>query len=369
MRDWIFFPLWGLELAENGLGLEKAIFGDATVVTRSFIRDQAPAHPLTAAMMSGEGLRRVVEASPAEFGGPAPVSRLIDIPPDCFIAVRRRKPEDAVRYAESVRTLLTASFVLTSGQAKGFAMTPLSLHWAAPPYRVMLDEKSQLQTQYKIVVSNLIHLTPVSVTHKQLREAWNTGSAIQGSWRMWRNDPLSKVLIGDWGSLSSLRKRIRSAASTLARAMESTDMTVSTLFAVVALEMLLKDGATDFAEMEELASSIFDGAGGPKEISRLFEARHKVAHEAAVREEQELHSQEVVATWITVSLAAMAAEELTTVDELLTHLRGRVQARKLATQFREQGKIDLADQIETASTFVKKPTSKVNPNDQGTPSA
>jgi hypothetical protein len=59
----------------------------------------------------------------------------------------------------------------------------------------------------------------------------------------------------------------------------------------------------------------------------------------------------------------MAAEELTTIEELLAHLRGRVQARKLAAQFREQGKAELAEQVEKASTFVKKPRPAAGGND------
>jgi hypothetical protein len=280
MKGWIFYPLWGLELEENGFGLEKPIFGDATLVTRNFIVARSPSNPIAANVLSGGGLKSMLKASGADFAGPAPIERLIDIPPDSFIAVRRANPNDGAKYAESIRALFTSSAVLTSGVAKGFAMTPLALHWAAIPARVMLDGNGLPQTRYSVAVSNFIHLTPLRVTHKSLREAWQTGTAIQGTWRMFKDDVLSKALVGDWSSLSGLRKRIRSCASTLARAMDSSDMTLSTLHAVAALEMLLKDGKADFREMEEMATAIFEGPNGPPEMQRLFRYRHQIAHEA-----------------------------------------------------------------------------------------
>jgi hypothetical protein len=182
MKGWTCYPIWGIELAENGFGLEKPIWGDATLVTRSYLQKFAPTHPVAATMLSGGGLREALEAGGATFAGPAPVERLIDIAPGAFIAVRRKDPDDALRYAESVRALLTGTAVLTSGQAKGFAMTPLPLHWAAIPSRVRLDPSEHLQIDYNVVVNSFIHLTPVSVSHRQLSESWNNGKPIHGTW-------------------------------------------------------------------------------------------------------------------------------------------------------------------------------------------
>jgi hypothetical protein len=358
MKGWICYPIWGLEIAEHGFGLEQPIFGDATIIPRSYLQKQAPADAISMALFSGGGLRTVLETGTAEMAGPAPVERLIDIPPDAFIAVRRKKPEDALRYAESIRALLTATAVLTSGQAKGFAMTPLPLHWSAIPSRVQLNRSGQLEVDYKIVASNFIHLTPIRVTHKDLRESWQSGSPVQGSWKIHKEDPLSKVLVGDWNSLSGLRKRLRSAASTLARAMESTDATLSTLFATVALELLLKDGSTDFKELEEMAGSIFSGANGAPEISRLFTNRHKIAHEALAPVREADHSQEIAAAWAIILMGAVASEQLATVDEFLEHLRGRVLARRVAEQLRTKGREDLADEVERAATLLGKSVGK-----------
>jgi hypothetical protein len=261
MKGWNCFPLWGLEMAENGHGLDNPIFGDATIVSRTYLQKYAPADPIAAALLSGGGLRAAIEDS-AEFAGPAPIDRLIDIPPSAFLAVRRSKVDDATRYAESIRALLTASAVLTSGVPKGFSLTPLPLQWEASPGRARLDDGGKLQIDYRITASNFIHLTPIRVCHRQLSDAWQSGSTIQGTWRLSKDDALSKVLVGDWSSLTGLRRRIRDAASTLARAMESTDNALSTLFAVVALEILLKDGASDFAAMEEMAGCIFRNRSG-----------------------------------------------------------------------------------------------------------
>ncbi|WP_148314151.1 hypothetical protein [Sorangium cellulosum] len=357
MKGWSCYPIWGIELADNAIGLEKPIFGDATLVTRAYVQTFAPADPVAASMLSGGGVRQALDKS--SFAGSAPIERLIDIPPGAFIAVRRSKPEDAVRYAESVRALLTATSVLTSGQGKGFAMTPLPLHWAAVPSYVRLNQAGQLQIDYHMVVNNFIHLQPIRVTHKQLRDSWNSGSTIQGSWTISREHALSKALIGDWGSLSPLRRRVRGAACTLARAMESTDPTLSTLFTVVALESLLKEGASGFAEMAELAACIFEGPNGPADIARLFGNRHKVAHEAISPAGTADHAKEIFAAWALVFLAAMSAEALTSPAQLLEHLRGRVLARRIAKRLRENGRTDLAAEVENEAKQLPKkgPTS------------
>lgn len=358
MKGWTCYPIWGIELAENGHGLEKPIWGDATLVTRGFLEKHAPAHPVAAPLFSGGGLRQVLENGPSPYVGPAPIERLIDIPPGAFIAVRRKDPDDAVRYAESIRALLTATAVLTSGQGKGFAMTPLPLHWAAIPSRVRLDPSGNLQIDHQMVVNSFIHLTPVRVTHRQLSESWDKGTPISGQWHIHKDHPLSKALIGSWDTLSPLRRRVRDAASTLARAMESTDMTVSTLFSVVALEGLLKDGASDFKEMEELVSCIFEGPNGAPDISRLFGNRHKVAHEARVPNKTIEHGKEIAAAWGLVLLAAMASEQMTSPAQLLDHLRGRVLAKRLAKRFRENNKGDLAAEVELAATALPERSGK-----------
>lgn len=354
MKGWICYPIWGLEMVENGHGLDLPVFGDATIVTRTFLQKFAPSDSMCAALMSGGGLRQVLEIGPSEMAGPAPIERLIDIPPGAFIAVRRQSPDDAVRYAASIRAFLTATAVLSSGQAKGFSLTPLPLQWSAMPFQIRLNAAGLLEAQYQIVASNFIHLTPVLVSHKQLRDSWENGTPVQGTWNIHKEGPLSKVLVGDGNLLSGLRRRVRDAASTLARAMESTDTTMSTLFGVVALETLLK-GATDFKELEDMATSIFDSASGPAEISRLFSNRHRVAHEAKGPSDGEAqHSQEIAAAWALILVGAMASEDLTTVPQFIEHLRGRVLARRLAKQLRDKGEDDLADKVELAATLLGK---------------
>lgn len=354
MKGWICYPLWGLDLEDDDPGFAKPIFNDATIVSRHYLQKHCPLAPDAAEVFSGGGIRGVLEAASFDNVGPALTKHLIDIPPTAFIAVRRKKPEDGFRYAESIRTLLTGSAVLTSGQTKGFALTPIPLHWAAMPSTLQLNSKGQLQVQYKIIASNFIHLTPIRVSHRALLESWETGRAVHGSWRIGKNDPLSKALVGDWKSLTALRKRVREAAIILARAMESTDETISTLFSVVSLEILFRGGTSSFAETEELATSAFAGPSGPAEVSRLFSNRHKVAHEATRPDVQTGHSQEVAAAWAPVLLAAMAAEELSSPEEFFDHLRGRVLARRTGDRLRQAGKPELADEVERAAMVLRK---------------
>jgi hypothetical protein len=354
MKGWSCYPIWGLELAENGHGLDHPIFGDATLVSRSFIQRHVVADTSIGNLMSGGGFRQALESRAIEYAGPAPVDRLIDIPPGAFIAVRREDPDDAFRYAESIRALLTATFALTSGQTKGFALTPLPLHWAAIPFQLQLDKKGdRLETKYRIVASNFIHLTPVQVSHRLLSEAWTNGAPIQGNWRMHSAEPLSKIMVGPWKALTGLGKRVRVAASMLARAMESTDRHISTLFAAAALEGLLRDGNSDFQELEEMAASSFQSPNGPAELAQLFASRHKVAHEATFSCTDPEHTQQIAAAWGVILLAAMVAEKVPTVENFLQHLRGRVRARRVGADLRLKGRNDLADEVEKISTLLK----------------
>jgi len=352
MKGWICYPLWGLKLADNGFGLDKPIFGDATIVTPSFVAKHGPTDPTGAAMLSGAGLSDVLDATSSDSVGPAPTSNFVEVPPHSFIAVRRSHPEVAAKYAQSIRSLLTASCVLSSGHIKGFSLSPLALHWATIPTQVRLDANDNLQAEYKVIVNNAIHLTPVGVTHKALRDSWENGLPVIGTWKLHREDTLSKVFVGDWNSLSPLRKRLRSAASTLARAMEFTDPTVSTLHAVVSVEMLLKEGGTGFRELEELATCAFDGQNGPPEIGRLFSQRHKIAHEAATRDDHEQHAQELSAVWMLLLLAAHVSDSVSSVEGLLRHLRGRIRARQTAEDLCELGYSELAQQVRHAATML-----------------
>jgi hypothetical protein len=137
--------------------------------------------------------------------------------------------------------------------------------------------------------------------------------------------------------------------------MESTDAMLSTLFATVALEGLLKDGTSDFKELEEMASSIFDGLTGPPEIARLFSNRHKAAHEGKSPNNEAEHSLEIGVAWGVIHLAAIAAaDSLTTVAAFLDHMRGRVMARRVADQLRAKGRADVAEAVERAACFFGK---------------
>ena len=168
---------------------------------------------------------------------------------------------------------------------------------------------------------------------------------------MYKDDPLSRVLVGCWSKLTPLRRRIRAAASILAHAMESTDTALSSLFGVVALEHLLKEGDSSFAEVEAMACSAVEGPTAREDISRLFSNRHEVSHEAKAPAGGHQHSQEIFTAWAVFAFAAKAASiKLSSVKEFREHLRGRVLARQTGEQLREKGKSELADKVELEST-------------------
>lgn len=157
-----------------------------------------------------------------------------------------------------------------------------------------------------------------------------------GAWVMSKDSPLSAALVGNWKALSPLRARIRDTATTLSLAMESPDATISTLFSVAALETLLGyDGSSDFKEIEELASCIFADANGPSAISTLISNRHKVAHQAKAAHSAAEHAGELATAWAIILHASMLASDLSSTEDFLGHLRGRVLARRVGRELRE----------------------------------
>ncbi len=352
MKGWNLYPIWGLELQPNGIGLERPIFGDATLVTREFVAKLAPNDPRLSAILSGSGLRALLESQGATHAATAPIERLIDIAPGAFIAVRRSDQESALRYAECICALLTGSAVLTSGEAKGFSLSPLALHWATIPGWVRLNKGGELQSDYKVIISSFINQIPLAVSHRQLSDSWTRNDPVAGTWRLYSQDHLSRALVGDRGTSKGLGNRIRDASVILTKAMASTDPALSTIFATVALETLLKSGASAFAELEEMATCIFSGDRGPAELSRLIGNRHRAAHEAKPPASAEEHVQEIAAAWVLVNMAAIAAANGLDASQYLDHLRGRVEARRVAARLRLLGRNDLADEVEQAATHL-----------------
>jgi hypothetical protein len=348
MNQWKFYPLWGLDVVDDQ-GLESPIFGDATIVSRQFIAGRASGNRQAAHLLSGGGFRDFLRQSNAQFTHVS-AENLVEMPPGAYIAVRRKKDDEAARYGQSIRALLTSSFVKTGGQVKGFSMNPWSMHWSAIPNRVWVTADGRTSCEYAISVSNCLHLRPLMITQDDLRASWNSGTPVCGTWRVSREDALSGALVGTWKSLSPLRQRIRDASIVMSRAMESPDNAILTLFGTVSLEILFGSQA-GFQDLEELANSLFSGEQGPDEISNMISNRHQVAHRA-LSPDTEGQTREVGAGWFLLIAAAEIARYVSSVDEFIEHLRGRVEAARMAERLRTQGQDELARQVIQQSTVL-----------------
>jgi hypothetical protein len=348
MSQWKFFPIWGLNVVDDQ-GLESPIFGDATIVSRQFIASRASSNPEAANLLSGGGFRDFLQRNNTQLSHVS-VEDLVEMPPGAYIAVRRKKDDDAARYGQSIRALLTSTFVKTGGQVKGFSMNPWSMHWSAIPKRVWMTADDRTSCEYTISVSNCLHLRPLLITQDALRKSWSTGTPVCGTWRMFQEDALSNALVGPWQSLSPLKQRIRDASIVMSRAMESPDNAILTLFGTVSLEILF-GSKTGLKDLEELANSLFSGERGPDEISSMISNRHQVAHRA-LSPDSEGQAREVGAGWFLIIAAAEIARHVSSVDDFIAHLRNRVEAAKVAARFRAQGNDELAEQVIRQATFL-----------------
>lgn len=247
-------------------GLSEPIFADATVVSREFISSRASPHTEAAKLLSGGGFRELLEHQGTTQVGGVRVEDLAEKPPGCYIAVNRKKPEDALRYAQSIRAFLTATYVRTGGRVRGLSMDPRSMFWSAIPGRVWQNPDDTVSCNYHITTSNCLHLTPVEVTQDELRSSWVKGEAIAGSWTISKSDALAAVLVGN--PRNGLHMRIRDACVVLSRAMESPDSIILTLFGSVALETLLGHG--DFSTLEKMCVCLFSGERGPEVLCRPY---------------------------------------------------------------------------------------------------
>lgn len=349
-KDWSFHPLWGLCVTRCE-GLADPIFGDATIVSRDFITTRASPNAQAAALISGGGFKQVLEQSGASRVGSVDTLDLVEKSPGCFIAVNRKKAEDAQRYAQSIRAFLTGTYVKSGGAAKGFSMDPRSMFWSAIPDRVWQTSDGRMSCNYRVSASNHLHLTPVTSTQEQLRTSWSSAGPAYGTWSISKSDALADVLIGNLRN--KLHMRIRDACIVLSRAMESSDSIALTLFGAVALETLLGGGG--FSDMEAMATCLFSGDLGPEEIAALFTDRHKLAHQAIVPESDEKKARQIFAAWAVLFGACEIARAMQqpSTEGFMAHLRGRVEARALAGRFRQQGANELADNIERQATQIK----------------
>jgi hypothetical protein len=344
---WKYFPIWGLRILDD-VGIHCPIFGDATLVSRTFIERHASTDPATSALLAGRGLREILEKQGRKEVEPAPLDRLLEAPPDSFVAVCRANPDDAYQYAQSIRALLTGTAALTSGVAKGFTTDPRSLYWAAVPTVVQANPAGETSTTYTVNVSNLVRLTPLSVHHADLLNSWQKGTPVSGRWVLSSESGLGGVLVGSYGSLSSLRKRIRDSAVILARAMEAGDLSLSILLSVVALEALLKEGNSSFDDLRQLTHAVFEDRNGPERIDRMIENRHSFAHAGCISRSAKDHSVDIVAAWVVLEFAARISAQIKTTQGFLEHMRERALGLRTAESLRQKGWAELAKEVEDA---------------------
>jgi hypothetical protein len=148
------FPLWGLNIVGDD-GLDKPIYGDATLVSRDFVVSRASPKPEAAHLLSGGGFRDFLVRTEANLSHVS-VDNLVEMAPGSFIAVRRKKDDEAARYAQSIRAFLSGSYVLTGGQPKGFSMNPWSMHWSAIPTRVWQTADGRTSCDYEISLASCL---------------------------------------------------------------------------------------------------------------------------------------------------------------------------------------------------------------------
>ena len=285
-KDWKLFPLYGL-LLEADDGLEDPVFGDATLVSREhlvkMLRNSGMKDPVVE--MIGQGAWSSFLAEHWDLV-PAPREHLFELAPHSLIAVRRKQPDQAERYAANVRAFLTAMVFLRGRVDKGFGGRPLDVAWSLEPKLTQLTHLAgggAPQSAFEVQANNHVFMNPVVVRKQELRDSWRTGCVMPlpggQHWDIHNEAPLIRLMIGP-GS-AGRRAALRNIAVHLANACCAPRPMEQLHAAISAMEMSLM--ASSFKELEEFAFSFLPRADNRSDFQAVVKARNAFIHEGRVQ--------------------------------------------------------------------------------------
>lgn len=285
MRNWRFFPLYGLTISDDTSGLNDPLFGDATLLSRDAMltlsRDKT-VNAEAADILAGKPITQVL--GPEKLSNlNVPLELAIDYQPHSFIAVRRDKKDDGEDYARRICSFLTACLYLRSRAAASFAMRPDVLTWALVPKGIRTNTAGQLESTIQVVTNERVLRNPIAVSKGGLRQSWNNGHSLRitfkpggtKDWDISKDLPISSICLGR----KSNAERLSNAALHLLNANCVREPNLQVQMAVSAMEIMF--GTNEFGPLKRIFETFLPGAQQRSDLHDLLKARHTFVHRGA----------------------------------------------------------------------------------------
>ena len=326
---WQFFPLYGLSIQEDD-GLHAPIFGDATLVSPSFVEQAIRSSGSKPhALLQGGRIADVLPVETLDGLGP-PRTHLTEIPPPAFLAVRRRDDlHQAKRRADEIRALLSASMFMRASRLQAFASEPREIAWYAVASGTEVAHGQPTTAQIKVVMNEHVIQNPLEARKKDLRKSWKTGAIIRTrdnlQWDIHREHPVMRLL-GEQGK-KGRPTRLVDAALHLQRTTCAVSYSIQLRMAVTALEYLLSTNR--FEDLRDRALPFF--RGDPR-LDRVLEARNELTHQLRVPEEEDVKQvarDAIVFAWLLFDIRVGYADSFDSQDQYDRFLEAQATAQRL----------------------------------------
>lgn len=291
MRNWRFFPLYGLTISDDTSGLNDPLFGDATLLSRDAMLTLSRDKTLNAEaadILAGKPMTQVL--GPEKLSNlNVPLELAIDYQPHSFIAVRREKKEDGEDYARRICSFLTACLYLRSRTAASFAMRPDVLTWALVPKGIRTNAAGQLESTIQVVSNDRVLKKPITVSKDDLRQSWNKGRSLQvtfkpgetKNWDISKELPISPICLGKKNNA----ERLSNAALHLLNANCVREPNLQVQMAVSAMEIMF--GTNEFGALKRMFETFLPGSQQKSDLHDLLKARHTFVHQGAFLSESD----------------------------------------------------------------------------------
>lgn len=285
MRNWRFFPLYGLTISDDTSGLNDPLFSDATLLSRDAMLALSRDRTLSAEaadILAGKPMTQVL--GPEKLSNlAAPLELAIDYQPHSFIAVRRERKDDGEDYARRICSFLTACLYLRSRAAASFAMRPDVLAWALVPKGIRTNAAGQLESSIQVVSNERVLKKPITVSKDGLRQSWNDGRSVRVTfkpgetkdWDISKDLPIASICLGK----KKHAERLSNAALHLLNANCVREPNLQVQMAVSAMEIMF--GTNDFSALKRTFESFLHGAKERSDLHDLLKARHTFVHQGA----------------------------------------------------------------------------------------
>ena len=291
-KYWYLVGLHGFRLTEDEDGVEHPIFGDTTICSIETISQMVSAtlsEDETKHVLAVIGVSNLLDI--VDINQVPNAERIVDIPPDSFIAVQRSHCgeheaafESARNRAEEIAMLLSLSFTANTSFIRPFlpsqmakCYTPIAVHAVS----AIDDNGSFVQGKYTFIGSP-VDLTVEPVSKVDLRASTNCSSSIQSSnnklWSISPTHELPRILAAQ--KRNPVEHLVVGACNRIFRGFNEVTPGARLTAAITSMEMLLLEQSSNFKLLQSRLKALLTiDEQSHSVIDKLMQHRHDFVHE------------------------------------------------------------------------------------------